>query len=113
MRFSTGIKDKWITILNRKEAKTSAFGLDGEGVEWEEVESVWANITWAKGPHALNAGAIDVYLMKLVRMDYTPNVTDRSRIKYDGKIYQVLPGSLNGDAQADTIQLTMQLIIND
>ena len=113
MGYSTGMLDKWVTILNRKEARTSAFGLDGGGIEWQKVDGAWANVAGAKGLKALNAGAIDVYLMRQVRMRYTPYLTDRSRIKYDGKTFQVVEGTVNADQRANTIQFLMQLIIND
>ena len=105
--------DKHITILNRKEAETSAFGLDGGGIEWQEVDCCWANVSWSKGTRALNAGAIDAYAVKMVRLRYTPTVTPRSRVKYDGQTYQVLPETFNADQRANTIQFLMQLIIND
>lgn len=113
MAYSSGMLDKMVTILNRKEAETSKYGVDGDGVKWEETACVHANVTWSKGSKALNAGALDAYMVKQVRMRWTSDVTMRSRIKYEDQTYQILPETFNADKRANTIQFLMQVIIND
>ena len=113
MAYSSGMLDKLVTILNRKEAETSKFGLDGDGVKWEDTACVHANISWAKGMRSLNAGALDAYAVKQVRMRWTSDVTMRSRIKYEDQTYQILPETFNADRRANTIQFLMQGIINE
>ena len=49
MGYSAGFLHDMIQVLNRKEAKTSKFGLDGGGVEWEEGPCLHANVDYAKG----------------------------------------------------------------
>jgi len=97
-------------ILNRKKAETSDFGLDGEGIQWEETACVWANVTWSKGVRALSAGAIDAYAVKIVRIRWTSDVTIRSRVRYEDQVFQILPDTFQSDKRANTIQFLMQQI---
>ena len=113
MSYGTSILRDVVTILNRTEAETSKFGLDGDGIEWQEAACVHANVTWAKGTRALNAGALDAYMVKQVRMRYNSIVTLRSRIKFDGQIYQIIPETFNPDKRANTIQFMMQSLIEN
>ena len=113
MGYSAGFLHDVIQVLNRKEAKTSKFGLDGGGVEWEEGPFLHANVDYAKGKAAMNAGALDVYAVKIVRMRYTTCFNERSRIKYQGKVYQIIPETFNANHYENTLQFLMQLIVND
>jgi len=111
--YSSGMRKDRITILNRKKAKTSDFGLDGNGIEWEDVGCVWAAVDWAKGMRTLNAGAIDAYGVVLVRMNWNCCITMRSRIRHDGQVYQILPETFHADKRGDTIQFTAQAVVNE
>lgn len=113
MGYSAGFLNKMIQVLNRKEAKDSVYGLDGNGVEWEEGDCLHANVTWAKGVRAMNAGALDVYAVKEVRTRWTDKITMRSRVKFDGQMYQIIPETFHPDKRENTLQFHMQLIIND
>ena len=113
MGYSAGILKYRVQILNRKEAQQGKFGLDSAGVEFESVGTVWASVEWAKGKSALNAGALDAYAVKMVRMRWNNIVNERSRIQYRGKTYQIVPETFNADRQENTIQFLMQQVIND
>lgn len=113
MAYSAGLLKYCVTILNRKEAQQGKFGLDSAGVEFEPVGKVWAAVDWAKGKGAMNAGALDVYGVVMVRMRYNCIVNERSRIQYDGKTYQIIGETFHADQQANTIQFHAQQIIND
>ena len=102
-----------IQVLNRKEAKTSKFGLDGGGVEWEEGLCLHANVDYAKGKSAMNAGALDAYAVKIVRMRWTNVFNERSRVKYLDKTYQIIPETWNANHRENTLQFLMQLVVND
>ena len=91
MSYGSGFLKDRIKILSRKKAETSQFGIDGNGIEWEDCGCVWANVSWAKGNRAMNNGSLDVYGVENVRMLWNDKVTMRSRIQYDGKTYQILP----------------------
>lgn len=107
------MRDKRITILNRKEATVGDYGLDSQGVEYEDGSTVWASVSWVKGMQAMNEGAIDVYGVVMVRMNYTDEITSRSRIRYDDVIYQILPKEFHADKRQNTIQFNAQAIIDD
>ena len=113
MGYSSGFLKDRITVLNRKEAQQGKFGLDSAGIEWENVGCVHANVDWQKGKTAMNAGALDAYGVKIVRMRWNNIITERSRIQYDGRTYQILPETFNANRQENTIQFLCQQIIND
>lgn len=115
MGYSAGFLHDMIQVLNRKEAKTSKFGLDGGGIEWEEGPCLHANVDYQRGKSAMNAGALDAYAVKIVRMRYnaTAVINERSRIKYQGKVYQIIPETFNANHYENTLQFLMQLVVND
>ena len=113
MSYSAGMLDKRITIQNRKKAVNSELGIDGNGILWEDTACVWASVTWAKGARSLNAGALDAYAVKMVRMRFSRCVNMRSRVVYDGQVYAILPETFNADRQEDTVQFLMQAEVND
>ena len=113
MSYSSGFLKDRITILNRKEAVQGKFGLDSAGIEWENVGCVWANVDWQKGKTAMNAGSLDAYAVKIVRMRWTNVFNERSRVKYEDKTYQIIPETWNANHRENTLQFLMQLIVND
>jgi head-tail adaptor len=113
MSYSAGFLHEIIIPMNRKEAKPSKFGLDGGGVEWEEGPCLHANVDYAKGKSAMNAGSLDAYAVKIVRMRWTNVFNERSRVKYLDKTYQIIPETWNANHRENTLQFLMQLIVND
>jgi head-tail adaptor len=113
MAYSTGLLKHRIQVFNRKEAQTSQWGKDGSGIEWEEVGCVWAAVDYVRGVRAMREGALDVYGVVMVRMRWNPVITLRSRIQYDGKMYQILGETFHAEPQENTIQFNAQIIIND
>ena len=109
MAYSTGLLKHRVTILNRTEAQQGRFGLDSAGVEFESAATVWASVDWTRGKGAMNAGALDVYGVVIIRMRWNTIVNERSRILYDGKTYQIQ--SLHTDRQENTIQITATEIV--
>ena len=102
-----------VTVINRKEAVQGKFGLDSAGIEWENMGCVHANVDWQKGKSGMTAGALDAYGVKIVRMRWNNIVTERSRIQWQGKTYQILPETFNVSRQENTIQFLCQQIVND
>ena len=113
MGYSAGFLHEIIVIMNRKEAKTSKFGLDGGGIEWEEVGCLHANVDYHRGKSAMNAGSLDAYAVKIVRMRWTNVFNERSRVKYLDKTYQIIPETWNANHREDTLQFLMQLVVNE
>jgi len=110
MSYPAGFREQFITPLNRKAATVGKYGVDSAGVTWEEGTPMHANVDYQKGKSAMNAGALDAYAVKIVRMNFTSTINERSRIKYDGKIYQIMPETFNGNYRQNTLQFLMQLV---
>ena len=113
MAFSTGFLKHRIVVQNRTKAKQGKFGLDSAGIEFEPAGAVWASVDWQKGKSAMNAGALDVYGVVMIRMRWNTIVNERSRILYGGKTYQIIGETFHADRQENTIQFHAQQIIND
>ena len=113
MAYSTGLLKHRVTILNRTEAQQGRFGLDSAGVEFESAGTVWASVDWTRGKGAMNAGALDVYGVVIIRMRWNTIINERSRILYDGKTYQIIGETFHADRQENTIQFQAQQIVND
>ena len=113
MGYSAGFLHDIIQPLNRKEAVAGKYGLDSAGVEFEPAGAVWASVEWAKGKGAMNAGALDVYGVVMIRMRWNNIVNERSRILYGGKTYQIIGETFHADRQENTIQFHAQQVIND
>ena len=99
----------------RGDNNTPRVDIDGGGVEWEEGPCLHANVDYARGKSAMNAGALDAYAVKIVRMRYnaTAVINERSRIKFDGRVYQIIPEMFHPNHFDDTLQFHMQLVVND
>ena len=110
MSYPAGFREQFITPLNRKAATVGKYGVDSAGVTWEEGTTMRAFVDYQKGKSAMNAGALDAYAVKIVRMNFTSAINERSRIKYDGKIYQIMPETFNGNYRQNTLQFLMQLV---
>ena len=115
MSYTAGFLHEIIVPLNRKAAAVGKYGVDSGGIQWEEGPCLHANVDYAKGKSAMNAGALDAYAVKIVRMRYsaTAVINERSRIKYQGKVYQIIPETFNANHYENTLQFLMQLIVND
>lgn len=113
MAFSSGFLKDRIVIQNRKAAEAGKFGIDSDGPEYEDVCCLHANVDWQRGKSAMREGSLDVYGVVIVRMRWTTQVTERSRIVYEGKTYQILAETFHANRQENTLQFHAQLIIND
>ena len=113
MAYTSGLLKYRVTILNRKEAQQGKFGLDSAGIEFDPAATVWASVDWQKGKSGMVAGSLDAYGVKIVRMRWNSIITERSRIQWHGKTYQILPDTFNPDRQGNTIQFFCQQIVND
>ena len=113
MAYEAGFLHEIIIPLNRKAAQVGKYGVDSGGVQWEEGAPIHANVDYQRGKSAMNAGALDAYAVKIVRMNWTCALTERSRVKYQGKVYQILPDTFNGHYRENTLQFLMQLVVTD
>lgn len=110
--YASGMRHFRVKVLNRTQAEMGDFGLDSAELEWQESGEVWADVTWNKGKTAMSAGALDVYAVKMVRMNWNNFTNERSRIVWEGKTFQILPDTFHKSHYDNTIQFHMQLIVN-
>ena len=110
MSYSSGFLHEIIVPLNRGKAKVGKHGLDSGGIEWEEGPCLHANVSYQRGKSAMNAGSLDVYAVKIVRMRWTDCFNERSRIRYDGRVYQIVGDTFNGNRRENTLQFLMQQV---
>lgn len=113
MGYSTGMLKHRIRVLNRDEAVDSAFGLDAEGIEWRDDGCLWASVDFVRGKRAMNAGAVDVYGVVMVRCRWNTIINERSRIEYGGRIYNVLGETLHTDRQENIVQFQAQVVVDE
>lgn len=110
MPYDSGFRHEFIIPLNRKAATVGKYGVDSGGVQWEEGNPLHANVDYNRGKRAMNAGALDAYAVKIVRMNFTDKINERSRIKYQGKIFQIMPETFNANFRDNTLQFLMQQV---
>ena len=113
MSYSAGFLHDIIIPLNRKAAAVGEYGVDSGGIQWEEGPFLHANVDYQRGKSAMNAGSLDAYAVKIVRMRWTNVFNERSRIKYEDKVFQIIPETFNANRRTNTLQFLMQLIVND
>lgn len=111
--YSSGMRKDRIEILNRTAKTVGRFGIDSSGIQFVPACTVWASVSWVKGMRAMNEGAIDVYGIVMVRMNWTDKINQRSRIKWNGDTYKVLPETFHADKRENAIQFNAQVIINE
>lgn len=100
-----------ILVQNRKQATQGKYGIDSEGIEWEDTCCLWAAVDFVRGVRAMREGAIDVYGIVMVRTRYTDAINVRSRIVYEGQTYNVLGETLHIDKQENIVQFNAQMIV--
>ena len=113
MAYQSGFLEHKIVPLNRKAATVGKYGVDSAGVQWQEGDELPANVDYQRGKSAMSAGALDAYAVKIVRMNWTDQLNERSRVKFDGKVYQIMPETFNGNFRKNQLQFLMQLIVNE
>ena len=113
MAYSAGMRNYLITIQNRKEQTSGSYGIDSQGIEWEDTITLNAAVSYKKGMSAMREGSLDVYAVKMVRMNWSPQVNMRSRVVWQGQTYQIIPDTFDSDFHKNEIQFLMQLIVNE
>ena len=104
MGYSAGFLNHRVTIRN----KVVATGF-GETTSYQDVATVWANVTFSKGVKSLREGALDAYDTVMFRMLWNDKVTRDSHLVYDGVTYQIQ--SFHVDKLDNTIQITAQEMV--
>ena len=83
---SSGKLSERVTVL----APFTKQGQFGEQVTtWEAVKTVWANVVFQRGVHALTAGESWLTGSIAVTMRDNRIIDERCRLKWDGKTYMI------------------------
>ena len=83
---SSGKLSERVTIV----APLTTQGQFGEQVtKWEPVKTVWANVVFQRGVHALTAGESWLTGSIAVTMRDNRIIDERCRLKWDGKTYMI------------------------
>lgn len=80
------LKDR-VTILSPMSERGKMFG--EQTVVYVDVKTVWAKVDYKRGSQIITAGEVWMSNEIGVTMRYNSIVTERCRIKWDDKIYQV------------------------
>lgn len=100
---SAGKLNDRVTILVPKTEQ----GKFGEQVtEWTTGRTVWANVVYQRGVHALNAGESWLTGSISVTMRDNKAITDRCRLLWDGKTYMIESFNRSGRDGSITIVAT-------
>ncbi len=110
MAYQSGYRHEIIIPMNREEATMGKYGVDSAGIGWKEGLPLHANVDYQRGKAAMSAGALDAYAVKIVRMNWTCALNKRSRVKYQGEVYQIMPETFNPNFRMNTLQFLMQLV---
>lgn len=114
--YASGMRRERVKILNPAAMVDGEFGRRSAGVTWTEAGSVWAAVDFVRGKMAMNAGALDVYGVVMVRMDYDcgklRHISPRSRIEHNGETYQILGDTFHANKQDNIIQFNAQIVID-
>lgn len=84
-------------------------GESGEQLtEYREIKVVWANVLFQRGAQALAAG--EVYMSRNVAITMRNNslITDRCRLRWDGKVYVI--ESLNRSVHDGSITIAASVV---
>ena len=98
---SSGVMDQQVVPLYPTYSGRSAMG--AQEVTWKELSMRWAKVHYAKGTKVLDTGETFLDQEIVVTMRYTAIVTERCRLKWQGRLYEIL--SLNGTRRDGTLTI--------
>lgn len=99
MAYQSGFLHNRVTIWNK--VVSTGFG---DTTSWQDVGTVWANVTFSRGMKSLREGALDAYDTVIIRMRYNKIVTRDSLLVHDGRTYQIQ--SFHRDQRENIVQIT-------
>ena len=99
MAYQSGFLHNRVTICNK--VVSTGFG---DTTSWQDVGTVWANVTFSRGVKSLREGALDAYDTVIIRMRYNKIVSRDSLLVHDGRTYQIQ--SFHRDLRENIVQIT-------
>lgn len=79
--------DRRITLQEVTETQSST-GFASES--WADVVTVWAQVTYKSGREYFQADKTNAQVVKLFRIRYRSDLTNKMRIVYEGRNYDIL-----------------------
>jgi len=77
-------------------------------VEWRELSRRMARVVYAKGSRLLDSGETFLEQEIVVTLHYTAAITERCRLRWQGRLYEIL--SLNGTRREGTLTIKARRI---
>ena len=99
MAYQSGFLHNRVTIWNK--VVSTGFG---DTTSWQDVGTVWANVTFSRGVKSLREGALDAYDTVIIRMRDNKIVSRDSLLVHDGRTYQIQ--SFHRDLRENIVQIT-------
>lgn len=107
MAYSTGMLNRRVAIMARKDAETqSDYGSNSAGHDYEYVGEVWAAVDYNKGQKSLREGAYDAYDYLMIRMRYTKLIDRWCMIVWDNRTFEI--EKFDSDKYLNQIQLLVR-----
>lgn len=103
---SSGMMDQRVTPLFPMYSGRSAMG--AQTVVWKQLSPRWARVQYAKGTKVLDAGETFLDQEIVVTMYYNAVVTERCRLVWQDRKYEIL--SLNGTRRDGTLTIRARRI---
>lgn len=103
---SSGVMDQQVIPLFPMYQGRSDMG--AQTVVWKELSMRWARVHYAKGAKVLDAGETFLDQEIVVTMRFTNVITERCRLRWQGRTYEVL--SLNGTRRDGTLTIRARRI---
>ena len=79
-------------------------GQETEG-DWQDVKKVWADIKTMQGREYLAAAANHAENTSRFIIRYTPGITNEMRLKYDGRVYDIVEPPINDNELSETLTI--------
>ena len=103
---SAGLLNQRIEVLKPLNVRRSPTG--GQIVDFVTMRHQWASVRYLRGTSALQVGEMWLPSSISVLMRYTGEITERCRLKWEGKTYKIT--SLNGSRIDGTLTIVADLV---
>lgn len=84
-------------------------GFPTEG--WEEVKAAWAMIKTVKGSEYFSAAAVQAERVYRFVIHYTEGITNDMKIKYDGRLFDIIEPPINDDEKNKTLTILAKEVV--
>lgn len=90
--------------IQRYVVEVDELGQETEG-EWQDFKKLWADIKTMQGREYFAAAATQAENTSRFIVRYTPDITHDMRVKYDGRIYDIVQPPINDNELNETLTI--------